>query len=135
MSYYNTGFAEGRWAHFMDQVHIGYSGWNDPPEDTLGSLALAEAPPRGGAGLGVAVEGSEDAWPGPEGIAVLPRFDSINCQSQYVEVFDRGTVPFDYVIRSSDPWIEVRPAGGTAGHRLGFGGFRHRWKPALGILI
>jgi hypothetical protein len=28
---YNKNMANGKWNHFMDQVHIGYTSWNDPP--------------------------------------------------------------------------------------------------------
>ena len=115
MEFYNTAFAGGRWAHFMDQVHIGYTAWNDPPANTLASLTLEEPPAAAGAKLGVAVEGSELAWPGAEGTPALPRFDSVNRQRQSIEVFDRGSVPFGYSIRASQPWIVVRETAGTAG--------------------
>ena len=32
---YNKGIAEGKWNHMMDQVHIGYTTWNDPPHNIL----------------------------------------------------------------------------------------------------
>ena len=115
MKFYNTGFAQGRWAHFMDQPHIGYTGWNDPPEDNLGPLNLVTPSAPHGAKLGVAIEGSTEAWPGTTQAAMLPRFDSINRQRQYIEVFKRGDVPFDYKIQASDPWILVSATGGTAG--------------------
>jgi hypothetical protein len=28
---YNHNIADGKWNHMMDQVHIGYSSWNEPP--------------------------------------------------------------------------------------------------------
>lgn len=30
MKYYNKTIAGGKWNHMMDQVHIGYTSWNDP---------------------------------------------------------------------------------------------------------
>jgi len=30
MKYYNQTIAGGKWNHMMDQVHIGYTSWNDP---------------------------------------------------------------------------------------------------------
>lgn len=30
MKYYNLAIAGGKWNHMMDQVHIGYTSWNDP---------------------------------------------------------------------------------------------------------
>ena len=35
MGYYNRVYAEGRWRHFMDQAHLGYISWADPPENSL----------------------------------------------------------------------------------------------------
>jgi hypothetical protein len=115
MAFYNSSFAGGRWAHFMDQPHLGYTGWNDPPANTLDAIKLVEPQVSHGARLGVAIEGSALAWPGEEKTPVLPRFDSINRQRQYVEVFNRGDVAFDYTLRPSDPWIIVKEAEGTAG--------------------
>jgi endonuclease/exonuclease/phosphatase family metal-dependent hydrolase len=115
MKFYNTAYAGGRWDHFMDQPHIGYSGWNDPPASNLGSIALVEPQVPHGAALGVAIEGSAGAWPGAQEVPALPLFDSINRQSQYIEVFDRGDLPFDYEIVPSHPWIVVKRTRGTAG--------------------
>ena len=30
MTYFNKIFAGGKWDHFMDQSHIGYTGWAIP---------------------------------------------------------------------------------------------------------
>ena len=32
-SYYNHEIAGGKWNHFMDEVHIGYTSWNGPKEN------------------------------------------------------------------------------------------------------
>ncbi|MES2486958.1 MAG: glycosyl hydrolase 115 family protein, partial [Bacteroidota bacterium] len=32
---YNKNISGGKWNHFMDQVHIGYTSWNDPPKDIM----------------------------------------------------------------------------------------------------
>jgi hypothetical protein len=115
MRHFNTAFAGGRWDHFMDQPHLGYTGWQDPPVNNIDNIKLLEPQVPHGARLGVAVEGSAQAWPGAGDGPALPRFDSVNRQSQYVEVFDRGDEPFDYAIRATQPWIVVNEAGGTAG--------------------
>ncbi|MDR1342119.1 MAG: glycosyl hydrolase 115 family protein [Prevotellaceae bacterium] len=33
--HYNEDIADGKWAHQMDQVRIGYTAWNDPPRNIL----------------------------------------------------------------------------------------------------
>lgn len=35
---YNKELAGGKWNHMMDQVHIGYKSWNDPPKNILPEL-------------------------------------------------------------------------------------------------
>ncbi len=33
--YYNHKLAAGKWDHMMDQTHIGYTGWQQPPRDVM----------------------------------------------------------------------------------------------------
>ncbi len=33
--HYNHEIAHGKWNHLMDQVHIGYTSWNDPPQNIM----------------------------------------------------------------------------------------------------
>jgi hypothetical protein len=33
--HYNQGIANGKWAHMMDQVRIGYTFWKDPPRSVM----------------------------------------------------------------------------------------------------
>lgn len=37
--YYNTVLANGKWDHMMDQTHIGYTYWQQPPVDKMPDLA------------------------------------------------------------------------------------------------
>jgi hypothetical protein len=105
MAYYNGAFADGRWAHFMDQSHLGYTTWRDPPTNTLGAIKLTENVVPDAAALGVAVEGSEDAWPAATGDSSLPQFDAFNRQRHYIDVFNKGKEPFDFTAVASVPWI------------------------------
>ena len=40
MGYYNRIFAGGKWNHFMDQAHLGYTSWRDPPVNSLQAIRL-----------------------------------------------------------------------------------------------
>lgn len=62
MGYYNRVYADGRWKHFMDQAHLGYVAWNDPPANSLRHIRLQGPPIISGASPAVAVEGSQAAW-------------------------------------------------------------------------
>jgi hypothetical protein len=113
MTYFNKVFAGGKWDHFMDQSHIGYTIWRDPPENNMNAIRLTEIDVPAGARLGVAVQGSTLAWPGsPEGPA-LPRFDALHRQRQYIEVFNRGRAAFSFAATASSPWIVLSAASGT----------------------
>lgn len=90
------------------------------------------------ADMGVAVDGSTRYWlgtsrrpeqpptapgqptapelavlPDPAQQAVLPEFSPYQSQpAQYLEVFNRGSIPFDYSISSPVPWLIVTPDAG-----------------------
>ncbi len=111
MTYFNKTFAGGKWDHFMDQVHIGYTSWQDPPRNVMPRVTRLELPQA--AALGVAVEGSALAWPGASGDPCLPRFDSLNQQRYYVDVFNRGQASFEYTATAGAPWIVLSATKGT----------------------
>ncbi|MFJ8642773.1 glycosyl hydrolase 115 family protein [Streptomyces sp. NPDC093610] len=120
---FDTEVADGKWEGFQSQPHIGYGdvdryGPNAPwQQPELDNVALAdeifpavrriELPRR--AEMGVAVDGSPDWWPAPGSSGtepVLPVFSPYQSQpAQYVEVFNRGTVPFDFRIRTGASWL------------------------------
>jgi len=103
--------AGGKWAHFMDQPHIGYTTWQDPPQNRL-NFPLVQVAPSAEAALGVAIEGSALAWPGATAEAVLPQFDLFNQQRHYVDVFNKGLTAFDFSATASDPWIVLSATQG-----------------------
>ena len=54
MGYYNRTFAGGKWNHFMDQAHLGYNNWADPPFNSLRAIKLSriEVPETASMGCG-----------------------------------------------------------------------------------
>src|SRR5712691_2852294 len=104
-AYYNHTLAHGKWDHMMDQTHIGYTFWNQPPVNVIPKVTEIEIPAP--AQLGVAIEGSTLAWPGSPGEPTLPRFDVFNQQRQYFDIFNRGRAPFSYSASTSTPWIQL----------------------------
>ncbi|HTP12909.1 MAG TPA: glycosyl hydrolase 115 family protein [Bacteroidota bacterium] len=113
MGYFNRTFAGGKWNHFMDQSHLGYTNWADPPENSLRAITLKELKLPQQASMGVAIEGSEQAWPDSSTTAILPEFDVFNDQKYFVEIFNRGTEAFSFSVRSSYPWIHISSTRGT----------------------
>ncbi len=92
----------GKWNHFMSQPHIGYSNWNNPPEDTLPVTHHYE--PHNSAEMGIAVEGIASAWPSA-GHYRLGTFDPLGKQQRTIEVFNKGKESFTATAKVSAPWI------------------------------
>ncbi|MEU2776898.1 glycosyl hydrolase, partial [Streptomyces sp. NPDC007162] len=119
---FNSAVAGGKWQGFQTQPHIDYGDvarygpnapWQQPEKDNVAlpdvlfpAVRRIEVPEA--AGLGVCVDGSQDAGPGE-----LPPFSPYQTRpQQYVEVFNRGRTPFDYRVECSVPWLVVdRPRG------------------------
>jgi hypothetical protein len=112
MSYFNTQLAGGRWNHFMDQTHLGYRGWADPPVNSLDAIKLKRIEVPEQAGMGIALEGSEESWPGATREAVLPEFDIFGKQERYLDIFNKGKSEFNYEIIPAEAWIIVSEPSG-----------------------
>ena len=108
---YNHALAGGKWNHMMDQTHIGYTSWNEPAKNTMPAVSEIAIPPV--ARMGVAIEGSSSSWPGPTVQAMLPSIDVFNQQHRYIDVFNRGQLPFTFSAEASAPWIVVDKSRGT----------------------
>jgi hypothetical protein len=122
MTQFNKTFAGGKWDHFMDQPHIGYTTWRDPPANNMDAIHLVEIAAPLEAGLGVAVDGSTAAWPAVAPAVgdrpALPRFDSLNRQVSYIDVFNRGRTPYAFTATPSAPWILLGQSSGTVQDEL-----------------
>ena len=102
-AYYNHTLAGCKWNHMMDQTHIGYTSWSEPPVNSMPAVTRIYTRPA--ASMGVAVEGSPLVWPGASGEAVLPQFDVFDQQRSYLEIFNRGQSPFTFTATVNAPWI------------------------------
>jgi hypothetical protein len=104
-AYYNHMLAGGKWDHMMDQTHIGYTYWQQPPVNSMPKISEIEIPDN--AEMGVAIEGSTNVWPDSSDEAVLPAFDKFNQPVRYFDVFNRGKTPFSINLETSGPWVQV----------------------------
>ena len=114
VAYYHGQLAGGRWVHFMDQPVLGYTTWRDPPVNSLNHILFADLKPTPVAALGVAVEGSETAWPGVKGALRLPRFDAFSRHRHFIDVYNRGQAAFPFTATASEPWVVLSATQGTA---------------------
>jgi hypothetical protein len=95
----------------MSQTHLGYTYWNQPPRNVMPPVTEMQVPKA--ADMGVAVEGSDQVWPGPNGNALaLPVLDVFEKRARFIDIFNRGQQPFDYAVTASEPWITLdKPKG------------------------
>jgi hypothetical protein len=108
---YNHGIAGGKWDHMMDQTHIGYTYWNQPPVNAMPAVQWVQ--PLEGARMAVAVQGSPFAVNGAFPPLALPTFDSFNRQTYRIAVFNRGNLPFHFSASANQPWIKLDPPSAT----------------------
>jgi hypothetical protein len=95
----------------MDQVHIGYTIWQDPPRNVMPKVTRLQVPEP--AALGVAVEGSTSSWPGASGEPVLPGFDRYGASRHYIDIFNRGQSPFEFTADAGSPWLVLSAKKGV----------------------
>ncbi|WP_448702887.1 glycosyl hydrolase 115 family protein [Mucilaginibacter sp. AW1-3] len=104
-AYYNHTLANGKWNHMMDQTHISYTYWQQPPFDKLPEVKQIELPAA--ADMGVYAEGAD----APASNATLPEFYSVNRSSYYIDVFNKGRQPFTYTVQA-EPFINITNVAG-----------------------
>jgi hypothetical protein len=111
--YYNTQLAGGKWAHMMDQTHIGYTIWQEPPRNMMPRVDVIQVPAA--AEMGVFYEGMP-AFSFGRGAArenAFPEFDAYARQSYYVDVYNKGAAPFTYTASAAQPWVTVSKSQGS----------------------
>jgi hypothetical protein len=108
--YYNKIMANGKWDHMMDQTHIGYTYWQEPPVNKMPAVATIPLPAA--TQMGVAIEGSELWWPQELSQAISPGFYP-GCGGHYIEVFNRGNHAFNFTASSTSPYIIIEPKSGS----------------------
>lgn len=109
--YYNDTLAGGKWRHMMDQTHIGYTYWQQPPVNKMPDvIRLAPSSIRP---WGVSVEGSSDCWPRDSTAATLPVFDRYGAAEHYIEIFPASPT---YTIHAGADWLMTDIAQGTSTH-------------------
>ncbi len=109
-AYYNKTLAGGKWNNMMNQIHIGYTYWQDPKEAVMPETKSIEIPNE--ADMAVAIEGSSRFSNDPKVQLELPPFNSFQKQSHYFEIFNRGKTPFEFTIQTKAPWVKLSHTNG-----------------------
>ena len=106
---YNHGIEDGKWDHMMDQTHIGYTFWNEPPVNAMPAVSWIQVPEAGS--LGVEAEDATVDRTGGRFAFSLGSIDFLSTRN--LVLFDRGKSPVNFTIEASVPWIVVSKASGT----------------------
>jgi hypothetical protein len=110
---YNHKLLDGKWDHMMDQTHIGYTAWNDPPANVMPAVSWMQVPEAGS--LGVKAEDATFERSGPPFARSLGTIDSVSQQNRTLTLFNRGKTPVEYTLQTSAPWITASSTKGTVG--------------------
>lgn len=118
--HYNYGISDGKWQHMMDQTHIGYTYWQQPPANRMPYVDIIQTPHNHGV-MAISVEGNSNPWPGPfdwpgpteDDEPRLPTFDRYHQQEFFFEIFNQGEEEFEYEIEAGAPWIQLSSTSGT----------------------
>jgi hypothetical protein len=103
---YNHEIAGGKWDHMMDQTHLGYTWWQEPPVNAMPAVSEVQLWPE--ARMSVLSEGSVTMYPKQQ-----LRFDNFAQQQRFFEVFNRGSKPFSFRATADQPWIHLSATQGT----------------------
>jgi hypothetical protein len=103
----------GRWNHFMDQVHLGYRNWQQPPANAMPAVTELQLPEE--PSMAVAIDGMEMSWNRDDsyvGAPVLPTACAPAAATQWIEVFNRGSGSVRFTTSASEPWLTISPESG-----------------------
>ncbi len=109
-SEYNHGVLSGKWDHMMDQTHIGYTAWNDPPANVMPAVSWIQVPEVGS--LGISAEDATFSRVGGRFGFSLGTINSVSGETRTLTLFDRGKTPVDFTVQTSAPWIVPSENGG-----------------------
>ena len=110
---YNHKLLHGKWDHMMDQTHIGYTFWNEPPANAMPAVSWIQVPDAGA--LGVTSEDAAFDRSGRRFNLSLGTVNSVTQEPRTITLFDRGRAPAAFAVAASAPWIVVSRNSGTVG--------------------
>ena len=89
----------------LPQTHLGQFDWQPPRVNSM--PLISELLPANNANFGVAIEGDVNAWPEHYGDGVMPTFESLTPRKSYLDIFAEGTMPYEYTIKATEPWVRL----------------------------
>lgn len=107
--YHNKILADGKWNHFMDQTHIGYTYWQQPRYNTMPEVK--ELPLKTNGNLGVWLPLQPKALRA-DSFYHLPVLDPNLQSTTFIELFNTGQWPLDFALSCNKPWVELTSFSG-----------------------
>jgi hypothetical protein len=104
---YHTKLTNGKWNHLMSQTHIGYTNWNNPPANKMPDISYIHVKPE--ADMGYVVEHAPVNRFNRTGLMArsFANFDPYNNQTNFIEIFNRGTQAFEFTAKAKQDWIKI----------------------------
>jgi hypothetical protein len=93
---YEVDTAGGKWTQMLAQTHIGYTGWQQPPKDSMPEIRRLALPDK--AEMGVSAHDSE--------ATILPLMDRYS-GAQAIDIFNRGKAGFEATLSAEADWIRL----------------------------
>ena len=112
---YHT-LADGRWNHMMDQPHIGYVHWRNPPANVPPVTRHKALAVPAVADMGVTTENQAIYWPASEfadASLSLNTFTPYGVQNRDIVIFNRQAKAFSFKAETSADWITLSQTKGT----------------------
>ncbi|KPM41001.1 hypothetical protein AK830_g5530 [Neonectria ditissima] len=115
---------DGKWAHMLDQTHLGYDGyWQQPMRNSLPDLRFVQDVfPSLGGQYGIGVEGSNASVQGDSqwhslssNDLYLPPLDPWGPTSRYIDVFHRGPKQCNWFASPWESFVKLSQYNGTVG--------------------
>lgn len=114
--YYNNQLAGGKWMHMMDQTHIGYTYWQQPPTNVMPAVRKITVPKTGQ--LAVAIEGDTAMWTGKTTVdAAFPKFNNLSRATHYFELFNTGAGERAYRLNVPE-YVQVSSSSGKVSDQV-----------------
>jgi hypothetical protein len=95
----------------MDQTHIGYTFWNEPPANAMPAVSWIQVPEAGS--LGVDAEDAIFTRAGGRSGFSLGTISTFSSPTRTLTLFDLGKTPVNFTIETSAPWIVASKTSGT----------------------
>jgi hypothetical protein len=109
VQYHTIG--DGKWNGMMNQSHIGYRFWNDPPRNIMPKTTLVTA--QNGSVPAIAIEGFNPVKEEIKDDYSLPDFSSFTRESRWINIFNKGNKPFSFKVKTSAKWLKTSLKKGT----------------------